>query len=429
MLRELYPIERFMCKAGQEEPIFFTMTARIIGELTQPELESALCKARQKHPLSTARMVDGDQGLPWFEATDPAVVSLRVIENGTDKLWLSTIAEELAVLIYPRIDPLIRFVWIQGDGFSDLITVCHHALADGLGAAYFVRDILTFLGNPETEFTPLPLAPSLEALIPEEVEAALLPHVMAEMEKRAAQPPPPEMPVRPLPPPARFKVHAHELTKSQTASLLARARAEQTTIHGALGAAFLFAFAEQFGETTSYTRTLQSPVNIRSYLSQSVGESLGNFIQILTTDADCSQGEDFWEVARTLRAGFVEKLTPAELFGFSVMIKQMGAIDEATFDGMYNGWIATRPEHVDYDLSLSNIGRLDFAEQYGRFKLRSFYGPTFSSSIDENVAGVCTVNGRLAFTFIHKLKYLESAVAETIVSNTLKVLGKAADWA
>ena len=428
MLRELYSSERFMCKIGQEEPIFFTMTARIIGDLTLSELESALYKARQKHLLTAVRMVEGDQGRPWFEATDAADIPLRVIEDGTDQLWLSAIAEELAVLVNPQTDPLVRFIWIKGDRFSDLITVCHHAITDGLGAAYFVRDLLTFLGAPETEVAPLPLVPSLGKLIPEGVEAALLPHVMAEMSKQAAQEKQEVIPERVLPPPPHFKVHARELTRSQTAALLAKTRTEETTVHGVLGAAFLSAFAKQFGASTNYTRTLQSPVNIRSYLSQPVGESFGNFIQLLTTTADCAPEQDLWAIARTIRTGFVDQLTPAELFGFSVMIKQMGMMDTATFEGIYNGWIATRPEHVDYDLSLSNIGRLDFPEQYGRFQLRSLYGPTFSAVMDENVAGVCTVNGRLAFTFIHKLKYMDAAVAETIISNALESLGEAVGW-
>ncbi len=417
-----------MFKIGQEEPIFFTMTARIIGDLSLAELENALTKVRQKHLLTAVKVIDDGETPPYFVQTDPADVPLRIIEDGTDGLWLEVIAQELVTLIDATKDPLVRFVWIQGDGFSDLIAVCHHAVADGLSASYLMRDMMTFLGNPELNVAPLPMNPGLEELIPADVEAELLPAIQAEMEEQmvhfaTATPMP-----REVPPPSKFVVHGRELTSAQTAVLVQQARAEETTVHGALGAAFLLAFTQQFGAETGYTRTIQSPINLRPHLAEPLTESMGTFVHIATTEIDCTPTQDFWQVARAVRDGFVAKLTPAELFSFLLMVKLTPFIDRESFETIYHTSMNARPDHAPYDFSLSNIGRLDFVEQYGRFQLKSFYGPTFSATVDENVIGVCTVNGRLSFTFIHKPEFIETAVVETIITRALQILGTAVNW-
>ena len=428
MLRAISSSERFMFKSGQEEPIFFTMTARIIGDLTLAELERALSKARQKHLLTAVNVIDDGEAPPYFVQTDPADVPLRIIEDGRDDLWLEVTAQELAILIDATKDPLVRFVWIQGDGFSDLIVVCHHAIADGLSASYLMRDIMTFLGNPELEATPLPLNPGLDQLVPADVEAELLPQIQANIEEQLAYFATATPTPRELPPPSTYVVHGRELTTAQTAVLVQQSRAQETTVHGALGAAFLLAFAQQFGTETGTTRTIQSPINLRPHFTEPLAETMGTFVHIATTEVDCAPTQDFWQVARAVRDGFVAKLTPAELFGFPLMVKQMPFVDKESFERIYHTSMNERPDHADYDFSLSNIGRLDLAEQYGRFQLKSFYGPTFSATVDENVIGVCTVNGRLSFTFIHRPKFLETAVVETIIANALQTVGKAVDW-
>ena len=428
MLRAISSSERFMFKIGQEEPIFFTMTARIIGDLSLAELEHALSKVRQKHLLTAVNVIDDGETPPYFVQTDPADVPLRIIEDGRDDLWLEVTAQELATLIDATKDPLVRFVWIQGDGFSDLMVVCHHAVTDGLSASYLMRDMMTFLEKPVLNVSPLPLNPGLEELIPPEVEAELLPQIQANVEEQMAYFATATPMPRELPPPSNYVVHGRELTTAQTAVLVKQSRAQETTVHGALGAAFLLAFAQQFGAETGYTRTIQSPINLRPHFTEPLAESMGTFVHIATTEVDCAPTQDFWQVAQAVRDGFVAKLTPAELFSFPLLVKQMPFIDKESFERIYHTSMNERPDHADYDFSLSNIGRLDLTEQYGRFQLKSIYGPTFSATVDENVIGVCTVNGRLSFTFIHKPEFIETAVVETIIANALQTVGKAVDW-
>lgn len=417
-----------MFQIGREEPIFFTVMARISGDLSLSALQRALTKVRQKHPFTAVKVVDDGETYPNYVLTDPADVPLRIIANGQEDLWKEVVAQELAVLVDATKDPLVRFVWIQGDGFSDLIAVCHHAVADGLSAAYLMHDALCFLGDPDLEVAPLPINPSLENLVPAHVTEKLLPQILPNLEEQMAQGFPKDTPERVVPPLPQYVVHARELTQTETAVLLKEARANETTVHGALGAAFLLAFAQQFGAETGYTRTIQSPINVRPHLAEPLTGSMGTFIHLATTEANCAFDQDFWHIARTIRDGFAAQLTPANLFSFPLMIKQMPVLDHQSFLALYNSAMAARADSAEYDLSLSNIGRLDFAGQYGRFQLESFYGPTFSATVDENVVGVCTVNGRLSFTFIHKPAYLETAVVETLIEHALLTLGNAVGW-
>ena len=72
-------------------------------------------------------------------------------------------------------------------------------------------------------------------------------------------------------------------------------------MHGAIGAAYLLAFAEHEPFPNSFLRTIQSPVNVRAQLVPPVGEDFGLFISHVTAEIDCGPQRDFWQIARDVR--------------------------------------------------------------------------------------------------------------------------------
>ena len=60
-----------------------------------------------------------------------------------------------------------------------------------------------------------------------------------------------------------------------------------------------------------------------------------------------------------------------------------------------------KPDPLDYDFSLSNLGRIDLAPSYGELVIQSIYGPTFTAIHGEQVIGLNTHNNIMRFTYIY----------------------------
>jgi hypothetical protein len=139
-------MERMMWMGGQHKPINFGMAARIGGTITADALAVALEKCTRRHPLSSVRVIVDDDGAPHFTGEDVARVPVLHLNECVD--WPSVAARELIQLFDWQAGPFIRLVWLEGTGESILLLICDHMIADGLSAAFFLRDLLTYLGDP-----------------------------------------------------------------------------------------------------------------------------------------------------------------------------------------------------------------------------------------------------------------------------------------
>lgn len=406
----------------REQEMCFATTARVEGSFSEAQLREALAKAARRHPLLAARVVIDEEGQPSFVAPDVLELPLRVIEEGEERGWTQVVREELGRRFLWETG-LARFAWLRSAGFSDLIGVYHHAIADGLSGAYLVRDILHYLGNPEAPVERLPVLPGVDELVPQAGESG--PEVSFS-ETVAHLPRPDQERDAPAGPPA-FWLRAWALTPPQTSAVVARAREEGTTVHGTLGAAFLLSFAEILGG--SQVRTIQSPVNLRGRLSQPVGEGLGNFTTLIKASVDCAPGRDLWETARDVRAGLQRELEPERLFTIFNLMRAARSSPPGSRAFLENvDKAAAFFRELDYDLSLSNLGRLDFPSTYGLLRLESLYGPTFSAMEGDRIAGVTTFGGRMHFTFIFREPAMAAAAAEQICQLAMDRLGEATSW-
>lgn len=59
------------------------------------------------------------------------------------------------------------------------------------------------------------------------------------------------------------------------------------------------------------------------------------------------------------------------------------------------------PDPMDYDFSLSNLGRINLAASYGEWEIESIYGPTFTAINGEQVIELNTHAGIMRFTYIY----------------------------
>lgn len=374
---------RGIAENGLPFSLNFTITARVRGVFTQTALEDALLKLRQRHPLLASRVEADAAGNVYFTTENVPAIPLRIVNRVDDDHWVQEVERELPIGYDHRVGPLLRCVWLRGAEVSDLILVCDHLSADGRACVYAMRDLLTLLAHPEQ---PLETeAPThLGKLIPESV-LPYIKQIIAEAIQNAASMEQPHFDlVNDIPP---LRVLPFSLSAEETAALVARARAENATVQAALCAAFLTPFAEQ--DPGNPTRTVETPMDIRHRLSEPIGDVYGNYISLLFTSVDCSPGRNLWDIARDVTRDLTDT---EEKRLFSIPLILMTVAEEP---------LPMPAVRINYDISISNLGRLSLPAQYGNLILEAVYAPSFNASRPgHHVLGVNTYNGQLRATFI-----------------------------
>ncbi len=435
MSRKLTAAEYSMWLGAQIAPSNFTMLARVSGGFSLDQLQEALGKARRRHPLLAVRAAVDHAGWPHFVSEDMPVLPVRVVERSSNDDWMQEVAAELVRPFTWKTGPLIRLVWLKAEDISDILVVCHHCVADGLSVAYLIRDLLHYLGQPEAMVEPLPLLPGSAELIParftNSVPILLKARLLATLFKgwlrfRQLKKKLVGSDKKEIANTLKYAVLPWVLTEPQTSALVAGCRQEQATVHAALCTAFLRAFAEEQAGKKVWRRRVSSPVSLRGHLNRPVGEGFGVFIALTKIVVDCRPARDFWEIARDVKRQFAREVTDEALFRY---VANVNAVVKAIAKDLSLAIIEDSwPPSVDYDLSITNLGRLDFPRQYGPLQLEAMYGPSVSGIPQENVLGVTTVGRRMFFTFVVTDMGLGIPKAERIKERAMQHLAEAVGW-
>jgi hypothetical protein len=379
---------RFVLRRGIPISLKFAVTARIRGHWKLADLEGALERLARRHPALGSRIESDDaSGSTYFTTEGVRPIGVRVLERASDEDWARAIEREVPRPFDYRTGPLYDCVWIRGEEVSDLVLISEHMGSDGRAGLNALRDLARFLADPSLELDPVP-PPPLAGLLPQAV-AVRVRELVARVRAQAEEPE--GGPRQAFPPSGRgaepsLRVLPFALEAGETAGLVDRCRAEGTTVQGALCAAFAAPFAEREGAESA--RFVEVPIDLRPRLARPVDEACANYISLLRTRLDLPQGRELWAAARDAS----EDLAGADddrVYGTQAVLRSL--VDEP---------LPPWPVAMDYDVSISNLGRLDLPERYGDLVLESVYAPTFNASRPgHRVLGVSTFAGRMRCTF------------------------------
>ncbi|MBD1865741.1 hypothetical protein H6F95_00190 [Cyanobacteria bacterium FACHB-471] len=174
MERYLGAFEHSFWLYNQFCPMDFATVARLQGQFSVDRLSTVLRQVQQRHPLlrvriatdtiSAERNFEGT-GQPKFVETDDEI-PLRLVARTDERQWQTELEVELARSLDWQVAPLLRVVLLQSGAESELMIICHHAIADGLSGIHLMRDILQGLGGKTFERSELSAAESLESALP-----------------------------------------------------------------------------------------------------------------------------------------------------------------------------------------------------------------------------------------------------------------------
>ena len=390
------------------------MVVRIRGRFSIPELEKALDGIRFRHTAL----------IPGAGTDDPFASHFQVRElTGCAEMdWQEIVKEELLKPFPQGQGPFARFVVLRLERAADLTGVFHHGICDGMSGVYVMRDILRLLSEPDNVLPSIPGQPSMRSLIPASVRESrqvqrkirgflimirlrlLLQRVRAMWFSAPIQ-----NSAEGLPASQRMYILTESLTVDQTAALVARCKAERTSVHAALCLAWLRAWAIQLEGRKSCARSASSPISLRERLG--IPDTSGLYLANAVTRVNCVPRRDFWQGAREFKRKLKQASNDENLFLYPLMIgavfSQLPEKDQKDILPV----LFNRP--VRYDFSVTNLGRVDLPVKAGRFELEAFTNLVNASEYERTIC-VNTFNGKLTTTLLFRESKMDLRCAEKL---------------
>jgi hypothetical protein len=300
-------------KLGEQERLFHYMhtiggllatgCSHIRGPLTPELLRRGFAWLQRNHPVLNSHIrYEGHiyrwippfaYPQPWFDTRGTIEVPIRIVNDVDPEAWRRIQAEEAKKPIpvggkHPR----IRIVLVRthdGADLNHMVMTMDHAIADAQAGSMLFDQLFKYIADPETmEKQPLAqigLPPSLEEGMPKKPDSG------------KQYTPAIRFPKTEVPNPVKASLSVERRIGPNIAEALRAAlRDHRTTMHGAIGSAFLVATREKFGLDEM---TILSTVELRRMMKPALPvTAFGCYIDILRTHHKVS--EDFWAMAGDL---------------------------------------------------------------------------------------------------------------------------------
>jgi len=374
-------------RVGEQERIFHYLhmlgglvasgAMRIRGPLTPELLRSAFDWLQKRHPILRSHIrYEGVAfrsvppfvyPIPYFDTRGSAQIPIRVVTDQNPDAWRAILEQEnkKAIPVNKQKLPRIRNVLVRTHEGADvhyLISTMDHSIADAQAGMMMNDELFRYLANPAEMEALQPiqigLPPSLEDGLPKKSSSGSRPYVPAV-----------RFPKTEVPNPERAsRSVSRQIGANVGAAIRAAVRAHRTTMHGAIGAAFLAATREKFGMNEM---TILSTVELRRMMKPALPlTAFGCYIDILRTHHELK--DDFWAMASDLSFKLISAIARDQ--------EAASVMKLATWDVYKHETIPTIRNRRRIDgIAITTAGETDFKGDYGPFHLE---GVNESVSID-----------------------------------------------
>ena len=387
LVRRLGAFERMEHRYQQKHTMHFCMVAELADDLDPTALLAALPAVQRRHPLLNVCVEDHPQ--TWLGFHRPArvpPVPVTVVDAAAGHSWCDLVAEELTRPFDRSKAPMIRVVLLRAGPTSPaaIVLTVDHVIVDGLSAGFILRDLFSALNGHDLDALPVP--PSQEELI------AALRDGRPPAAPAANSQPPPAQPAW-LATPSTFRpfdaalphLSAICFDEALTRRLIARVRAEHTTVHSALVAAMTRVIIES--GRNEFVRML-TPFDFRSHIG--VDDAVCLYFTGARTGFTGEQLTDLWDMARTVSDQLAVPRSLPAVLAVSAATEQLIPIDATTQDAedfMVGG--------LSFEAFASNLRVLDMGPLEA-VRPVAIWGPAILLQFQGELnTGICTFNGQL----------------------------------
>jgi hypothetical protein len=375
----------------------FTVAVSFRGTIERARWIAAFAQAQAKHPFLNVSVNQGDPQAPYFTRGEGLPIPLTFERRTSPMQWQRVMESEFAEVFDLSTAPLLRAMLLEDDEGCDLVLTANHVIIDGIGVLGLVRDLLAALSG--AMLARLPDPPPAEDRVANlrtstQLHAVQNGHqtapVQAGAENSAAA-----APVRTF---ARRKatgkptIAAVRFSKEETALLLRRARAQQTTAGAALLAAMAAALRTLSPAMKEVDLHMVTPVDARPYLGNE-----NDFVLSIGTARAVSPCHDteLWANARALKS----QLAPFQ--SFAAMEATFGRVEAALalkldalalVDMLIGGF--------GHDVLLSNLRNVELPPAPDGLTVDAVWGPSVLLGVEgEQMIGAATFGGALHLVY------------------------------
>jgi NRPS condensation-like uncharacterized protein len=388
LVRPLGAFERMFHRTPQKGTMHFCVVAELADDLDSSVLDAGLRAVQHRHPLLNVCVEDDPQTrLGFSRPARVPPIPVTVVDAATGHTWRDLVAAELTRPFDTSRAPMIRVVLLRAGRATPaaIVLTVDHVIADGLSARFMLRDLFSALNGHELAARPVP--PSQEDLI------GALRDAHPSAAGAANGQPPPAQPAwlatlstkRPFDGTVVPHLSAVSFDEDLTRRLVARARADRTTVHSVLVSAMSRVIIES--GRNEFVRMV-TPIDFRSHIG--VDDDVCLYITATRTAFTRVQLTDLWDMARMVSDQLAVARSVPALLTASAAIEQFIPVDASTEDVeafMLGG--------LSFEAFASNLGVLDMGTPEA-VRPVAIWGPAILAQVQgELTAGICTFNGHL----------------------------------
>lgn len=414
-MRPLGEREQLLSELHIRGELIAMQVLHVRGHLDPALVQRSLAWLQTQHPMLRAHIRYGKivwrprppfvSRRRWFDTEGTTEIPLTVLDDTDPDAWRKVFADDIRTPIQKGSHPRLRITLVRQSPDADLnhLVICaDHATLDARSANMFARQLLEFLADPAMAQLKSPISTAL----PPPIEEGLT--KKSGNGKKTTYTPAIRLPKQTVRDRKKgTRVLARYLGPTPTVTLTDAIRANRTTLHGAITAAFLLAMRERYGLDAM---TVLSPIDLRRLSTLALPrDTYACYVDILRTKHRIT--DDFWVTARDASFGLIAALAKdresASIMKFptwEVYRHEAGptirnrrrldglAVTTADGSGLQTSYGAYELEGITRAVSLDMFGPFLFVianEQLGGLDLSVGYTP---SAISEQEAGWLTDN-------------------------------------
>jgi Condensation domain len=398
--------ERFFVNMRKASPTNLARVVALEGTLPSQRVAWALRQLQVRHPLLRARISQGPR--PHFvHNTLENVASLRLHSEARqdDQHWQRVLEARLNTRLPNVARPLLEVTHLVGAQRSELVIVADHVICDGVSMNSLCAELLA-LCTQVVPRAPREVRPVLDDMLPgfsqwrrSRAFAGSLLRMARVKARRASES-------------RRAAVSTayvqRELSEAETAALVANARAQHTTVTGALLAAVATTLR---ASARARPLAISVPVNLRPHLSAHAltPEDLGNYTSVAYLEAVPAGA--FWALAGRLKVQLARTVASERLLAAASWIYRSGSL------------FVQRARTPLAHAMISNSGVVPLQRDYGAFRPVGFYSATSAPMLSADYSFFCnTLHGRLCLNLVFSPQRVSRGEAERVLASVRSLL-------
>jgi len=408
--RKLLMVERIMY-VDSTTPLNAVFTAKIKGELSEAQINTALAKIQEKHALLRATIDNSNEKQPLFvEQKNIDAIPFRIIERKTDKDWFIESEKEWSRLFVEKNKPLAQLIWLKGDGISEILWVMPHCICDGTTIANLMREFLCLLDDPSLLLEPYMPYQSIHEFLPaaysnknKKLKAELylglarLFFLVKRCGKKKASG-------------DNYALH-WKLDLQTTKHITEKCKTNGISVHTFICAVFMQAFQHIQGKSAK--GKVISPVDIRHFIPEIKEDHIFAFAP--TIELTLKSGS-LLENAKRIKQDLLHKINKMNVRELLWVGEQMHPIVQKMI-------AILRSSPGGHDITLSNMGRLNIPDNFKNFELETLYSPTVAFPwLNSNTLVVSTFKNQMDFILMSNTDFLTKDQASAIKDKATQLL-------